>query len=187
MIEISNVSKQYNDKYILQNVSHIFKGGEITCVMGKSGSGKTTLLRLLMGLEIPDEGSIKNDDSISVVFQENRLVKHLTPVTNIKMIQHNPDKKSIEKELCILLDEDSIYKKCEELSGGMQRRVEIVRAMMADSQVVIMDEPFAGLDEVNKDKAIKYIIERANNRTLIITTHDINDAKKLGGTVMVVG
>ncbi|MGN0329078.1 MAG: ATP-binding cassette domain-containing protein [Lachnospira sp.] len=187
MIEITDVSKQYDGKYILQNISHVFKDGEITCVMGESGVGKTTLLRLIMGLEAPDAGSIKTCDSICAVFQENRLVKHLTPVTNIKMVQHNPDKKSIEKELCVLLDKDSIYKKCEELSGGMQRRVEIVRAMMTDSKVVIMDEPFAGLDDVNKDKAIKYIVERGRNRTIIITTHDIKDTKKLGGTVLVVG
>ena len=85
---------------------------------------------------------------------------------------------AVKGELLKLLDKEALDKPCSELSGGMKRRVEIVRAVMAESDIVIMDEPFAGLDEVTKDNVI--------NRIVIISTHDEEDVKKLRANVLFV-
>lgn len=93
---------------------------------------------------------------------------------------------AVKSELLKLLDKEALDKPCSELSGGMKRRVEIVRAVMAESDIVIMDEPFAGLDEVTKDNVINYIINNINNRIVIISTHDEEDVKKLRANVLFV-
>ncbi len=93
------------------------------------------------------------------------------------VLKEKTDKSIIRNELCKLVDEECIDKPCTQLSGGMKRRVEIVRAMMADSDVVIMDEPFAGLDDKTKDTVIHYIINNIRERVLIISTHDDEDVK----------
>ena len=104
---------------------------------------------------------------------------------NVSMVlKGKVDKDVIRNELSRLVDEECIDKPCTQLSGGMKRRVEIVRAMMADSDVVIMDEPFAGLDDKTKDTVIHYIINNIRERVLIISTHDDEDVKKLSAKVL---
>lgn len=167
--------------------------------MGESGAGKTTLLNIIMGLVSADSGmagysfqsgAVMTDGGYrtSAVFQETSLVPHLNPVINVAMVLgRNSDKKRINQELGYLIDEEFLDKPCAQYSGGMKRRVEIVRAIMADSDIVVMDEPFAGLDDTTKNKVIGYIMDNIGDRILIISTHDLSDAEKLGANVFFVG
>lgn len=199
-LELKNIRKSYNGRCVLDGISAVCSSSQPVCVRGVSGAGKTTLLNIIMGLVNADEGELvysdeinkhekcrgnKNDYRLSSVFQESALVGHLNPVINVSMVlKENTDKSIIRNELCKLVDEECIDKPCTQLSGGMKRRVEIVRAMMADSDVVVMDEPFAGLDDKTKDTVIHYIINNIRERVLIISTHDDEDVKKLSAKVL---
>ena len=206
-LELSGISKSYNDEYVLKDFNAVFDNTHVNCIMGASGTGKTTLLNIIMGLVKADKGRIvynNGDDETgkvwdnvrkSSVFQDSSLVEHLNPVINVSMVLDNMvvegNKLSkdnvnelIRKELEQLLDKDALDKPCLQLSGGMKRRVEIVRAIMAESDIVVMDEPFAGLDENTKDIVIQYILNNIRERILIITTHDENDIKKLSANVL---
>lgn len=206
ILKLSDISKQYNDITVLDNANAEFTSSKITCVMGQSGAGKTTLLNIIMGVVKADKGIVEfvNDNGqsvkpgLSAVFQDCRLIEHLTPVVNVKMVLKKNNKKknkknsagdgffAVKDELLKLLDKEALDKPCSELSGGMKRRVEIVRAVMAESDIAVMDEPFAGLDEVTKDKVINYIMNNINNRVVIISTHDEEDVKKLSANVLYV-
>lgn len=200
-LKLSDISKKYNDITVLANVNAEFTSSKITCIRGQSGAGKTTLLNIIMGVVKADKGIVEfvNDNGqsvkpvLSAVFQDCRLIEHLSPVINVKMVLKKNKKNSVgdvafavKGELLKLLDKEALDKPCSELSGGMKRRVEIVRAVMAESDIVIMDEPFAGLDEVTKDNVINYIINNINNRIVIISTHDEEDVKKLRANVLFV-
>ena len=198
-LKLSDISKKYNDITVLANANAEFTSSKITCIRGQSGAGKTTLLNIIMGVVKADKGIVEfvNDNGQSVkprfsaVFQDCRLIEHLSPVINVKMVLKKNKKNSakdvafaVKGELLKLLDKEALDKPCSELSGGMKRRVEIVRAVMAESDIVIMDEPFAGLDEVTK--VINYIMNNINNRIVIISTHDEEDVKKLRANVLFV-
>ena len=199
-LKLSDISKKYNDITVLANANAEFTSSKIICIRGQSGAGKTTLLNIIMGVVKADKGIVEfvNDNGQSVkpgfsaVFQDCRLIEHLSPVINVKMVLKNKKNSAkdvafaVKSELLKLLDKEALDKPCSELSGGMKRRVEIVRAVMAESDIVIMDEPFAGLDEVTKDNVINYIINNINNRIVIISTHDEEDVKKLRANVLFV-
>lgn len=185
-IVISNVSKQYGDNKVLDHVSFTFQDGSTTCIMGESGVGKTTLLGIIMGKHY-DQGEVQTSKKLSVVFQEDRLCDNLSPISNVLMVcngmLNHCDK--IKEELMMVLPEECLYKKVSELSGGMRQRVAIVRAMIADSDTILMDEPFKGLDDSTKAMVITYIKLRQNTRTLIVSTHNQQDCKHLGGEICV--
>ena len=194
ILELKNIKKYYNNSCILDGFSTVFDNTRVNCIMGASGTGKTTLLNIIMGLVKADEGTILYNEEnkhyrISAVFQETCLVNHLNPVINVLMVldkksDKKSNKKAVQHELLKLLDKEALVKPCEKLSGGMKRRVEIVRAMMADSDVIIMDEPFAGLDDNTKAVAIQYIMDNIRGRILILSTHDETDVKKLSANVL---
>ena len=197
-LELKNIKKTYNETIVLDGFSAICDSSKPSCIMGESGAGKTTLLNIIMGLVSADSGmavysfqseAVMTDGGYrtSAVFQETSLVPHLNPVINVAMVLgRNSDKKRIKQELGYLIDEEFLDKPCAQYSGGMKRRVEIVRAIMADSDIVVMDEPFAGLDDTTKNKVIGYIMDNIGDRILIISTHDLSDAEKLGANVFLV-
>ena len=150
--------------------------------MGKSGLGKTTLLRILMGLEKYDAGSIEGMENkkISAVFQEDRLCENLSAVTNVAIVcEKNATLQEIRKELENIGLSGSTEKPVRELSGGMKRRVAIIRSIMADSDIVVFDEPFKGLDVETRKTAIEYLKKKLKDRTVIMVTHDIDEALSL--------
>ncbi len=173
---IKNIIKRYGEKIVLDNISYDFTEGSITCIMGKSGCGKTTLLNILMGIVKDFDGEIDRAfcGKISAVFQENRLCKRLNAVANIKMVCDEIfDENDIIAALeSVGIDKKSMFCKVSELSGGMARRTAIVRAFMAKSDIVILDEPFKGLDEDTAKKAIKYVLDNKRERTVILVTHN---------------
>lgn len=169
---LSHVSKFYGTQNVLSDMSIVYESGNTYYLTSPSGSGKTTLLRLLCGLESPDCGRIERAEKYSMVFQEDRLCEDYDAVQNVSMvIRDSTTRERAEEALRRLLSEEALTKPCRQLSGGMKRRVALVRAMEADSDVVLLDEPFTGMDVATKQAAEEYIRERQNGRTIIIATH----------------
>lgn len=188
-IIVENLSKSFNNQLVLDSFSATFKEGQFNCIMGKSGVGKSTLLSIIMGLLKEDSGQIKGltDKKLSVVFQEDRLCDNLTAAYNIKMVILNPTANT-DSVIDSYLDKiglDSKNKKpVRTYSGGMKRRVAILRALLADFDILIMDEPLKGLDDDTKANVIALIKELTVEKTVIMTTHDASEAEAFNASII---
>ena len=182
-IELQNVSKFFGEKQVLQNFSHVFPEGELTCVMGPSGCGKTTLLSLLLGLEQPDSGRVLGMEGRrkSAVFQEDRLCENAGAVSNLRLVNPTLTREEAEAMLRDLDLGDSLRQPVRTLSGGMKRRVAILRALAADYDVLLCDEPFKGLDQATKALVMDYFLGKTKGKTVILVTHDQGETEALGG------
>ena len=171
MIEFRGVSKSFDEKNVLHDLDWRIAPGEQWQVRGASGIGKTTLLRLLMGLEKPDAGSITGLEDLRFlpVFQEDRLVEHWSAVGNVSLVC--ADAARVRMILCALLPEDAIDQPVRTLSGGMRRRVALARALAAEGDVLVLDEPFAGLDAETERQAAEVIAANRAGRTLELVSH----------------
>lgn len=178
-IEIKNISKSFNDKEVFKNLSLSINSGERIALVGKSGIGKTTFLRLLMKELVPDSGEIifSEDVRYSVVFQDNLLFENKTVYENIIFVK-DISKEDVKKYLKTLYLEDIIDKKVCELSGGMKRRVAILRAIIYSGNLFIFDEALREVDLKTRDEIVN-IINTMVKETLIITTHNLNDIEDL--------
>jgi len=179
-LRVRDLGKSYHGRWIFRHVEQEFHGGEFLVLDTPSGSGKTTFFRCLCGLERPEEGGVSGIDTFSVQFQEDRLCEDYSAVKNLEMILG--DALQAREALTQLLPEEALEQPCSELSGGMKRRVSLVRAMEAGAQCVLLDEPFTGLDEENRKKAEAYIRQKAGERILMLATH-IRPAEELSQTV----
>lgn len=180
---LSGISKSYSGKKILDQISFTVGEGEGLCLMGPSGCGKTTLFRILLGLESADEGKIEGirQEALSAVFQEDRLLENLSAVKNVSIVcKKTESEKEIRRQLCEILPEEALDKPVRQLSGGMKRRVALVRAVMKKSDLVIMDEPFTGLDEITKKNVIAYLKKTMHGKTFLFSTHQEEEAILLG-------
>lgn len=186
-IIITDLCKTFDDNEVLKNVNITLKDNSIYCLMGTSGIGKTTLLRILMGLEHADSGSISGIDikSISCMFQEDRLIHDLSAIDNVRIVLRGKNNRDeISNNLLSILPDDSLDMPVSSLSGGMKRRVALARALSYPGKLIILDEPFTGLDKDTKLNVIDYILKMRNNRTLLITTHGTDDANLLGAEII---
>lgn len=186
-IIITDLCKTFDDNEVLKNVNITLKDNSIYCLMGTSGIGKTTLLRILMGLEHADSGSISSIDikSISCMFQEDRLIHDLSAIDNVRIVLRGKNNRDeISNNLLSILPDDSLDMPVSSLSGGMKRRVALARALSYPGKLIILDEPFTGLDKDTKLNVIDYILKMRNNRTLLITTHGTDDANLLGAEII---
>lgn len=186
-IIITDLCKTFDDNEVLKNVNITLKDNSIYCLMGASGIGKTTLLRILMGLEHADSGSISGIDikSISCMFQEDRLIHDLSAIDNVRIVLRGKNNRDeISNNLLSILPDDSLDMPVSSLSGGMKRRVALARALSYPGKLIILDEPFTGLDKDTKLNVIDYILKMRNNRTLLITTHGTDDANLLGAEII---
>ena len=178
---VSDIKKSFGDNVVLNGFSHNFTDKKVTAIMGQSGSGKTTLLAIMMGLLPPDSGTVQCPAPISAVFQENRLCENLTASANIRLVTGKKyDRHEITAELLRIGLSNCENKAVSQLSGGMKRRVALLRALLAESEVLFLDEPFKGLDEETRRQAIEYVKSRRNGRTLLFTTHYAEEAQALG-------
>ncbi|MPM50573.1 Aliphatic sulfonates import ATP-binding protein SsuB [bioreactor metagenome] len=178
------LSKSYGDKRVIRDLTAEFPDGEITCVMGPSGCGKTTLLHMLMGLVKPDSGTVIGvPHRIAAVFQEERLCETASAAANVKLVCPPGD---IYAHLAAvgLMGEDTT-KPVAELSGGMRRRVAVVRALMSNGEALFIDEPFKGLDDETRALTIDYLKKTLAGRTAVVVTHDVRDVEALAaGLIM---
>lgn len=186
-IIITDLCKTFDDNEVLKNVNITLKDNSIYCLMGSSGIGKTTILRILMGLEHADSGSVSGIDtkSISCMFQEDRLIPYLSAIDNVRIVLHGKNNRDeIRNNLLSILPDDSLDIPVSSLSGGMKRRVALARALSYPGKLIILDEPFTGLDKDTKLNVIDYILKMRNNRTLFIATHGTDDANLLGAEII---
>ena len=182
-IEVKGLTKSYEDKLVLDGFNAVFPEGSITCIMGGSGCGKTTLLNIMLGFLKADEGTIAGlPEHIGVVFQEDRLCESHSAVSNVRLVTGDRfTKEQIAQELVNLdIAAEDVNKPVSEFSGGMKRRVALVRAVIAPGDVLILDEPFKGLDDDTRGAAMRYVLNRAADRLILLVTHDRAEAEAMG-------
>ena len=187
MISIDNISFSYDKRNdIINDFSLKIERGGRYCLFGKSGCGKTTLLRILLGLETPASGKISFEKpyKFSAVFQENRLLPFKTVIGNIMLVGAGYE--TALGELRALGIPDCADKYPDELSGGMQRRAALARALAADFDILVLDEAFTGLDRANTASAARRILEVLNDRPLITVTHSKYEAELLNAELIYV-
>ena len=187
MLTLEHVSFQYADKPILKDFSYTFQDGVTTAVTGLSGSGKTTLLYLLCKLQKPTSGVIHNSyQNISVAFQEPRLFPWLTALENLTAVCK--DKARAQEYLSALFEEADVGAKYpDELSGGMKQRISLARALLANPDLLLLDEPFRGLDPDTKQRVADLLIREMQGKTCILITHDEDDLSYCGAHLHITG
>lgn len=185
ILMIKEITKSYGKQKVLENISFNLNESERICIYGKSGIGKTTLLRIIAGLEKADSGKITFMGKVSMVFQEDRLLENTDVYTNLYCVLGSRfDKAEADMHLKEVGLEGAGNKIVSELSGGMKRRVAIVRCMMKSSEIILLDEPFKGLDTILKDNIIRYVVKYLNGRAVIMVTHDISEAEKIQAEII---
>ena len=181
-IVLNSICKAYGDNRVLVNFSAVIPAGKIACVTGPSGRGKTTLLRLLMGLESPESGDVLGMAGLrlSAIFQEDRLCENLSPVSNIRLACPQRSQRDIAAALEAMGLAGCVAQPVRTLSGGMRRRVALLRALMADYDILFLDEPFKGLDAATKAAVIDETRRRIAGKSVLLVTHDPEEATALG-------
>lgn len=189
-IQIKDLCKAYHGKQVLDHITLDFSIGEAHCVMAPSGYGKTTLLNIMMGLETADSGTISGLERhrLAPVFQEDRLCENLSVGANLRLTSRERiAEQDMEDCLAALMLPGCLHNPVRELSGGMKRRVAIARALLCGRDILLMDEPFRGLDWECKEQVILYIKRVAFGKTIVCVTHDEEEIGKMGGSLLRLG
>ena len=185
-ISFEKVSFSYDKTAVLKEVTWHLPEHGVVCLWGASGCGKTTALRLLAGLEKPASGEVKGTGSVSVVFQEDRLLPWRTALENVTVVGID---EAIARELLTTLGltdaEMDAYPS--HLSGGQQRRVALARALAAKSDLLLLDEPFNGLDEDTWLDVARLIRVMAESRPVVLVTHIPEQVQALEAAVIHLG
>ena len=197
IIELKNISKEFDGEMVLDNISLDIEKGEFCCIVGTSGSGKSTLLNMLAGLEKPTKGKVKingqlvskmtekelaifRQNNIGFIFQSYNLLPTLTALENVAfpLVFRGVDKKLRNKKAKKILEDmglgDRLNHKPGEMSGGQQQRVGIARAFVGRPNVIFADEPTGNLDSATTEQVMNMLIDisRKNNITFVMVTHD---------------
>ncbi len=203
MLQIRHISKTFDNKEVLKDISFDISDGEIISILGPSGCGKTTLLNIILGILQPTGGSLifngeditdvkMEDRGFNIVFQDFGLFPHLTAYENIVYGLHNKPEISTEAEvgdLIRLLDlQEHLDKKPDQLSGGQKQRVALARTLVMKPKVLLLDEPFSALDGVIKESIKERIRLVANtfHLAMIIVTHDPEEALTLSDRILII-
>lgn len=186
-MKIQHLCKSFDGKMVLDHVSLTLESGGTACLMAPSGRGKTTLLRCIAGLETPDSGQITDlPERIAYVFQEDRLCDGFSAVDNIRLVTGKAlGEGEIRRHLEELGLAGSLDQPVRELSGGMRRRVVISRAVCFGADLLLLDEPFKGLDDEARQQTADYILRCRGAAAILCVTHDREDAAALGGADIV--
>ena len=187
MLIIEGLSKRYGEKAVLKNLSLICNDTGVTAIMGASGIGKTTLLNIISGVEKADEGSVTSTFSkISYKFQEPRLFSWLTALENVKVaIDNKQAADSLARSLLTAVGlADCLDKYPNELSGGMQQRVSLARALAHKGDLLLLDEPFSAVDAETRDVLLSLIADYATQNAVLLITHSPVEADALNATVI---
>ena len=203
MLELKNITKKFNEKTVLDNISLNIENGEIVSLLGQSGSGKTTLLNIILGLMNMDEGQlIFNGDDITniqmkkrgfnIVFQDYALFPNLNAYENIiyglKNNKGISTKEEVDEIISILGLQQHLEKNISQLSGGQKQRVALARTLVTKPKVLLLDEPLSALDGVIKESIkdkIKSIVKQFKLTTIVVT-HDPEEALTLSDKVLII-
>ena len=182
-IVVKHLCKTYGAQTVLNDMSLRFPHGKVTCIMAPSGYGKTTLLRILMGLETADSGTIAGLEGMTFgpVFQESRLCENLSAIANIMLVSPKLDKSNARNILARVGLDKHAEQLVKTMSGGMRRRVALVRALASQRDVLLMDEPFKGLDLQTKQQVMAVALACCRGKTTIMSTHDLAEAQWMAG------
>lgn len=186
VIELRNVTKQFDGETVLDSINLDIYDNEFLTLLGPSGCGKTTLLRVLAGLQAPDSGTVRVEPGrMACVFQEPRLLPWRTAAENVNAVLS--DRAQTMPQALIWLERLELADARDQypaaLSGGMQQRVAIARALAYDAPVLLLDEPFRGLDAALRARVTALVADAAKDKTLVLATHDAADADALGCAV----
>ena len=207
VVEVQNVSKSYStEQKVLNNLNLSIEEGEFITILGPSGCGKTTLLKIINKLIEFDDGDVKVKGkllkdwdtielrrSIGYVIQQIGLFPHMNIENNISYVlslegvaQEERRKRAEELIELVGLEISKLSRYPSELSGGQRQRVGVARALAADPDIILMDEPFGAVDEIARtllqDEFLK--LQKALNKTILFVTHDIQEALKLGDRIV---
>lgn len=181
-VTFDKVCKTFDGKQVFSDFSYTLSLQGITALMGPSGCGKTTLLRLLCGLESPDSGTISGvPETYTFLFQENRLLPWASALENVALVSDAETAKNI---LCKVGLAEDLQALPSTLSGGMQRRVALARALAHKSPLLLLDEPFKGLDADLCREMIALLRQEAQTRPIVFVTHSLQEAELAQATVI---
>ncbi|KWW16436.1 ABC transporter [Peribacillus simplex] len=203
MLKLQNISKQFDDKFVLENINLEIETGEIVSLLGPSGSGKTTMLNIILGLTSVEQGKIifndtdlsnvrMKDRGFNIVFQDYALFPHLNAYENIVYGLRNKKGLVTEEELQEYIDflelKPHLKKKMAELSGGQKQRVALARTLVMKPKILLLDEPISALDGVIKESIKQRIksIARQFKLTTIIVTHDPEEALTMSDKILII-
>ena len=187
MLELKDISVRYDGKSVLSGCGLSLGDGERLALMGPSGCGKTTLLRVALSLLPPDTGSVSGAPGrTAAVFQEPRLLPWRTAAENVNVVLS--DTPETMPEALSMLERvelsDAVEKYPAELSGGMQQRVSIARALAFRPDLLVLDEPFRGLDDELRGRMVSLLNTSLQSASLLLVTHSEEEAKALGCRVL---
>jgi osmoprotectant transport system ATP-binding protein len=208
MIQLENVSRIYGDFYAVRDLSLTVEKGEFCCLIGPSGCGKSTTLKMINRMQEPSRGRVtvngtdvrdtapeKLRRGMGYVIQSVGLFPHMNVLENIVVVprllhwsRHDAGKRARELlELLELPPEEYAHKRPGELSGGEAQRVGVARALAADPEILLMDEPFGALDPISRENLQSQFlrIQRELKKTIVFVTHDIDEAVRLGSKVAI--
>lgn len=185
-MQLNNVCVRFGTQRVLDGFSLSLPRRGVVALMGPSGVGKTTLLRVMMGLERVESGTVDRGGArIACLFQEDRLLPWLTAAENVAAVLPRGEQALARRTLAELgLPEEAADKTPDALSGGMRRRVALARMVCYDGDIWLMDEAFKGLDVDSKQRVMDTLAPYAEDRLLVVVTHDRAEAAYLGAQVI---
>lgn len=190
MVEIENISVCFGTHKVLKGINMEIGEEEIVALLGPSGCGKTTLMKIIAGIQKPDSGRVKGvENSISYVFQDDRLLPWRTVWENIRLVRDKEDTQEIQRLInqVGLKGFEKHYPK--QLSGGMKKRCGIARAFYKENSILLMDEPFQGLDYFLRLDMQTTLLEvwKRQKQSILLITHEIDEALALADRILIIG
>ena len=198
-IKLENVSKRFKNENVLKEISYSFESGKIYSIVGRNGSGKSVLLKIIAGLYLQDKGNVLFDnknynmineipDNLGIVIEQPSFINDLTGLENLKLlasIRNVATERDIVESLEIVNLKDDMNKKYSKYSLGMRQKLSIAQAIMEQQKVILLDEPFNGIDRQSV-VAIKEYLKKAKNedKLIIITTHIMDDVVDLSDVML---
>ena len=198
-IKLENVSKRFKNENVLNGISYSFESGKIYSIVGRNGSGKSVLLKIIAGLYLQDKGNVLFDnknynmineipDNLGIVIEQPSFINDLTGLENLKLlasIRNVATERDLVESLEIVNLKDDMNKKYSKYSLGMRQKLSIAQAIMEHQKVILLDEPFNGIDRQSV-VAIKEYLKRVKNedKLIIITTHIMDDVVDLSDVML---